>query len=151
MSLRARSILTVTAVAALGQLGFASQSRAWDEPTRAIAANSNDPGITTARGANLIYLNADPARRVGKLLVFLPSGGATNLPTEFKEIGTESGRLGYHPILLAYRNEAPIAAPPPAGCGNTVEASPTFPNPPRVGASSSTAAASSRCPCGRRS
>ena len=110
-----------------GPLGLAGGAQAWDEPTRAIAANINDPGITTARGANLIYLNADPARRVGKLLVFLPSGGATNLPTEFKELGTESARLGYHTILLAYRNEAPIAAPPPAGCGNTVEASPTFP------------------------
>ncbi|HEY6891542.1 MAG TPA: hypothetical protein VI300_27295 [Solirubrobacter sp.] len=91
-------------------------------PTHTVAANVNDPGINPSRGSNLIWLNADPARRVGKLLVFLPSGGLTNLPPDWTELGTEMGRLGYHTIVLAYRNEAPIAALPPAGCGTGVEA-----------------------------
>ena len=56
-----------------------------------------------------------------KLAVFLPTGGPTNLPSEFKALGTEMGRLGYHTVFLAYRNEVPIAASPTApspGCGN---------------------------------
>ncbi|MDA0163248.1 hypothetical protein OM076_23440 [Solirubrobacter ginsenosidimutans] len=92
-------------------------------PTHTVAANVNDPGIATSRGSNLIWLSADPARRVGKLLVFLPGGGATNVPTDWTEFGSEMARLGYHTIVLAYRNEAPIAALPPAGCGTGVEAS----------------------------
>ena len=52
--------------------------------------------------------------------MFLPTGGPTNLPSEFTELGSVAGRLGYHTIILAYRNEAPIAALPtadPPGCG----------------------------------
>ncbi len=119
----------IAAVAALLALGLAADARA-DEPTFTVPANANDPGISTARGENLIWL-ADEDRRVGKLLVFLPTGGATNLPTEFKHLGTEMGRLGYHTIILAYRNEAPIAALPTApvpGCGTDEDpslASPT--------------------------
>jgi hypothetical protein len=60
--------------------------------------------------------------------VFLPSGGATNLPTEFTWVGTEGARLGYHTIVLAYRNEVGINAAPPLGCGNNVEASGAPPN-----------------------
>jgi HYR domain-containing protein len=117
-----RSILAVGAVVMLGlaQLGLAAGARA-DEPTYAIPANVNDPGISTARGANLIWLAAEPTRRVGKLLVFLPTGGAANLPTEFKELGTEGARLGYHTIILAYRNELPVTAAPPAGCGPSAD------------------------------
>ena len=48
--------------------------------------------------------------------MFLPYGGVEQLPTEFEEVGSEAGRLGYHTIVLAYKNEVPIAAP--AGCGN---------------------------------
>jgi hypothetical protein len=105
-------------VLVVSSLGFAAGARA-DGPTRSIPANINDPEITTERGENLVWLPA-PERRVGKLLVFLPTGGATNLPTEFLHLGTEMGRLGYHTIVLAYRNEAPIAALPTApvpGCG----------------------------------
>ena len=118
--------LMVLAVALLGC--FAPSARA-DEPTRTIPANVNDPGISTARGENLVWLPA-PERRVGKLVVFLPTGGATNFPTEFKHLGTEMGRLGYHTIILAYRNEAPIAALPTApvpGCGTDEIASPSAP------------------------
>jgi len=49
--------------------------------------------------------------------VFLPTGGPTNIPTEFTEFGTVAERLGYHTTILAYRNEAPTATLPPAGCG----------------------------------
>ena len=57
--------------------------------------------------------------------MFLPTGGLTNLPSEFTELGTVAGRLGYHTIILAYRNEAPIAALPtanPPGCGTAERA-----------------------------
>src|SRR4051794_15593506 len=106
-----RSVLTAASVALLVST---ADARAEVAPTHTIAANVNDPGIATSRGANLIWLNSDPARRGGgKLLVFLPSGGATNVPTDWTELGTEMGTLGYHTIVLAYRNEAPIAALPP--------------------------------------
>jgi hypothetical protein len=117
--MRSRSILTVAAVALLG-LGFAAQARA-DEPQHTIVPNVNDPAIVDTnptRGDNLAWL---PTRPVGKLLVFLPSGGALNLPSEFKSVGTEGARLGYHTIVLAYRNEVGINAAPPLGCGATVE------------------------------
>lgn len=113
-----RRLLTVVAVALLG-LGITANARA-AEPTYSIDANVNDPGISTARGQNLVWLATRP---VGKLLVFLPSGGATNLPTEFTSVGTEGARLGYHTIVLAYRNEVGINAAPPLGCGTGVEAS----------------------------
>ena len=51
-----------------------------------------------------------------------------NIPTEFEELGSEAGRLGYHTIVLAYRNEAPIAAAPPVGCGNGVDPPAAPPN-----------------------
>ena len=43
-------------------------------------------------------------------------------------MGSEGGRLGYHTIVLAYRNEAPIAALPPAGCGTGVDPPDSPPN-----------------------
>jgi hypothetical protein len=121
-----RSILKVAAVALLG-LGFAADgAHAADLPTYTIAPALTDAAIvdtTPTRGNNLVWL-APPARRVGKLLVFLPTGGPTNVPTEFTELGTVAARLGYHTVILAYRNEAPIAALPtanPPGCGNSVD------------------------------
>jgi hypothetical protein len=123
-----RSIRTVVAVALFGLASFVLAANAGaDEPTRGVDANVNDAGISTARGQNLVWLPG-PARPVGKLLVFLPSGGASNLPTEFKWVGTEGARLGYHTIVLAYRNEVGINAAPPLGCGNNVEASGAPPN-----------------------
>jgi hypothetical protein len=117
MSIQLRS-LAALAVAAVG-LGLAPSARAAEPEAReAIPANINDAGISTTRGANLVWLSPDPARRVGKLLVFLPSGGAMNLPTEFEWVGNEGARLGYHTIVLAYRNEVGIAANPPLGCGS---------------------------------
>jgi hypothetical protein len=115
-----RRTLAVVAVAllGLGLVGLGANARAADPAARdTIAANVNDPGILTTRGPNLVYM-PDSARRVGKLLVFLPSGGAVNFPTEFEWVGDEGARLGYHTIVLAYRNEVGIAAAPPAGCGN---------------------------------
>src|SRR3954447_4828964 len=124
---RARNRAAVALVSGLACLGYAPSAGA-DEPRYSIAANVNDPAITTVRGPNLVWLAADPARRVGKLLVFLPSGGANNFPTEFKWVGTEGGRLGYHTIVLAYRNEVGINAAPPAGCGPDIDPPATPPN-----------------------
>jgi hypothetical protein len=113
-----RRNLTAVAAAVLA-LGFPTGARAAaNTESYSVAANVNDAAISTARGANLIWL---PARPVGKLLVFLPSGGTNNLPTEFKWVGAEGARLGYHTIVLAYRNEVGIAAAPPLGCGNAAE------------------------------
>src|SRR5262245_18769262 len=96
-----RRMVPVVGLLGLACCALAQNARA-DEPKYTIAANVNDPAIVTTRGPNLVWLANDPARRVGKLLVFLPSGGANNFPTEFKWVGTEGGRLGYHTIVLAY-------------------------------------------------
>src|SRR4051794_23376605 len=110
-----RSLLVAGLLALLG-LGFAAGARA-DEPNYTIVPSVTDPAIVDTnptRGNNIVYL---PARPVGKLLVFLPSGGANNLPTEFKQVATQGALLGYDTIVLAYRNEVGINAAPPAGCG----------------------------------
>ncbi|MDA0170083.1 thrombospondin type 3 repeat-containing protein [Solirubrobacter taibaiensis] len=120
----------VVAAAGLAPLGFTADARAADPATHTIAPSVADPATTDTsptRGNNLVWLAA-PERRVGKLLVFLPLGGMLNIPTEFEEFGSEAGRLGYHTIVLAYRNEAPVAMAPPVGCGNGVEASTAPPN-----------------------
>src|SRR3954451_1576132 len=124
---RRRSRAVVAVMFGLACFGFGSNALA-DEPRYSIAANVNDAAIVTTRGPNLVWLANDPARRVGRLLVFLPSGGANNLPTEFKWVGTEGGRLGYHTIVLAYRNEVGINAAPPVGCGPDVDPPATPPN-----------------------
>ena len=104
---------------ALLALAAAAPARA-DEPLFQVVPTATDPAILDTpsptpgtRGNHLVWL-APADRRVGKLAVFLPTGGATNLPSEFKALGTEMGRLGYHTMFLAYRNEAPIAASPTA-------------------------------------
>src|SRR3954454_1658808 len=102
-----RTTLRVVGVALFGLVGLMDDARAADVPTHVIAANVNDAGIDPARGSNHIWLAADPARRVGKLLVFMSGGGITNLPQDWQEMGSEGARLGYHTIVLAYRNEAP--------------------------------------------
>src|SRR3954452_15693564 len=122
-----RRLLTVMGVLlGLTMFGASPSARGADEATHTIAPSATDPAITDppppspSRGDNLVWL-APEDRRIGKLLVFLPTGGLTNLPSEFTELGTVAGRLGYHTIILAYRNEAPIAAAPtanPPGCGN---------------------------------
>jgi hypothetical protein len=86
-----------------------------------VAANVNDAGIDASRGSHHVFVAGDPARRVGKLLVVMAGGGATNLPPDWSELGSEGARLGYHTIVRAYKNEVPIAAAPPAGCGNSVD------------------------------
>ena len=131
-----RRFSTLVGVALLGlaQLGLAAGARAQTvppatptpTPTHDLAPNINDPAIvdTTpqSRGNNFIWLDPNPDRRVGRLLVFLPTGGPTNIPSEFRMLGREAASLGYHAIFLAYRNEAPVAAAPPAGCGPFEEA-----------------------------
>src|SRR3954452_19344400 len=125
-----RSTRTAVAVAvvALAQLGLVATARAdGNDETYSLQANVNDAAILTTRGPNLVWLPPE-ARRVAKLLVFLPSGGANNFPTEFKWVGTEGGRLGYHTIVLAYRNEVGINAAPPAGWGPEIAPPATPPN-----------------------
>jgi hypothetical protein len=81
MALRSSMLLVV--VVALAQLGLAASAGAYDEPNYSIAPNVNDAGIVDTvptRGQNLVWLPR-PERRVDKLLVFLPTGGLTNLPT----------------------------------------------------------------------
>jgi hypothetical protein len=87
-----------------------------EPPAHSILPEVTDPAISTGRGNHLVWLPADPNRRNQKLLVFMAGGGLTNFPQDWREIGTEGARLGYHTIVLAYRNEAPIAAP--TACGN---------------------------------
>jgi hypothetical protein len=122
-----RRLLTLVGVVVLGlaSVGFAADARAADP--RTINPTDTDPAILDTvprpRNNHLVWL-APEARRVGKLLVFLPSGGLPNVPSQFSELGAVAGRLGYHTILLAYRNEAPIAALPTAnspGCGTGIE------------------------------
>jgi hypothetical protein len=117
-----RSLVPLVAVS--GLLGLSADARA-AEPTHVIAPNVNDAGIDPSRGSHQVFVAGDPARRVGKLLVIMAGGGANNLPPEWSELGTEGARLGYHAIVLAYKNEVPIAAAPPAGCGNSVEPPPS--------------------------
>src|SRR3954453_21526094 len=125
MTLRSSRIAVVSLV---GLGGLAAGARAADVPTHVVAANVNDAGIDPSRGSNYVWLAADPARRVGKLLVFLSGGGVTNLPQDWTEMGSEGGRLGYHTIALEYRNEAPIQTLPPDGCGTSVDPPPSPPN-----------------------
>jgi hypothetical protein len=126
-----RSILTALAVALVG-LGFAASARAADTPTLVIDPHATDAAIldtVPTRGNHLVWL-PPASRRVGKLLVFLPTGGPTNVPTEFTELATVAARLGYHTLILAYRNEAPIAAATtanPPGCGSAIDPSPSSP------------------------
>jgi hypothetical protein len=126
-----RSILTALAVALVG-LGFAATARAADTPTFVIDPHDTDAAIldtVPSRGNHLGWVPL-ANRRVGKLLVFLPTGGQTNIPTEFTELATVGARLGYHTLILAYRNEAPIIALPtanPPGCGDVEVPSQTSP------------------------
>src|SRR3954454_8013234 len=122
-----RSIQAMVAVALLVP-AFTADARAADVPTHVVAANVNDAAIDPSRGSNHVWLAADPVRRVGKLLVFMSGGGLTNLPEDWTEMGSEGGRLGYHTIVLAYRNEAPIQTLPPDGCGTSVDPPPSPPN-----------------------
>ena len=57
--------------------------------------------------------------------MFLPFGGAANFPSNFLEFGSEAGRLGYHTIGLAYKNEVPISNV--NACGNEELPLPTSP------------------------
>jgi Thrombospondin type 3 repeat len=111
----------LAAAVALSSLGLlAVPADATDaEPLLAydIAPNVTDPAIDPARGNHFGWLPRDPARRNEKLLVFMPGGGANNYPQEWAKLGEEGARIGYHTVVLAYRNEAPIAAT--SACGST--------------------------------
>src|ERR1700754_901318 len=85
---------------ALLALGCTATAHAVDTPTHVVAANVTDAGIDPSRGSHHVWLSPTPARRVGKLLVSVGGGGATNLPQDWSEIGSEAGRLGDHAIVL---------------------------------------------------
>ena len=122
-----RSILTVVAVAAArARVGSRSPPTPAPPtvPTHAIAANVNDPGIRPDAAAPQPRSGSRPTRRggSGSCSCSCRTGARPTSRRTSSEIGSEAGRLGYHTIVLAYRNEAPIAAPPPVGCGNSVDA-----------------------------
>ncbi len=122
-----RRLLALVAVAAAAPLGIAANARAADVPAHTVPPGATDPQIldtAVTRGPHLVYLAPEERRRVGKLLVFLPYGGPDQRTTEYEEVGSEAGRLGYHTIVLAYRNDVPIANP--MACG-MLEAAPALP------------------------
>src|SRR3954471_7087003 len=109
----------------------AADARAADPPRYTIDPHDTDAAITDTasptpgtRGKHLVWLAPEKAGQVNKLLLFLPSGGNNNTPDDFASVGAEGGRLGYHTIDLAYKNEIPIANA--AACG-PAEAPPASP------------------------
>jgi len=85
-----RSLIVGVAVALL-VVAAAAPTRA-DEPLFQVVPTATDPAILDTpsptpgtRGNHLVWL-APADRRVGKLAVFLPTGGPTNLPSEFKAL-----------------------------------------------------------------
>jgi hypothetical protein len=117
-----RTTLTAVALALLG-LGFLA--RADDAAAqellapRVIAANATDPAIdfVPAGAEHFVWLAADPDRRIQKLLVFMPGSG-NNMPRDWQLLGAEAARLGYHTIMLAYRNDSPLAQRCPGELAN---------------------------------
>src|SRR3954453_8965184 len=109
----------------------AADARAADPPRYTIDPHDTDAAITDTasptpgtRGKHLVWLAPEKAGQVNKLLLFLPSGGNNNTPDDFVSVGAEGGRLGYHTIVLAYKNEIPIANPPPCGRAGAPPVSP---------------------------
>jgi hypothetical protein len=129
MRLRPWTLALVAAALLVLGLGRVAPAAARDvpQPTHAIDANVNDPAIESTRGQNFVWLGP-ASHRVGRLLLFMPSGGATNLPQDWREMGSVAAGLGYNVIVLAYKNEAPVAALPPAGCGPDPEPPASPPN-----------------------
>jgi hypothetical protein len=107
--IRRTLMLAAAALLGVGFFGGANDASAQDE-TRAIPAAATDPAIDFAlvNGEHIVWPAPVPERRIQKLFVFLPGAG-NNLPRDWKLLGAEAARLGYHTILLAYRNDAPLA------------------------------------------
>lgn len=121
------SIRALAAVAVVGLGFFGSVQAASAEelfPPREIAANVTDPTIdfVPAGAEHFVWLSADPDRRIQKLFVFLPGAG-NNRPRDWQLLGAEAARLGYHTIVLAYRNDLPLAQRCPGEFSD-----PAFPN-----------------------
>ena len=122
-----RTAVVAAAVALLGLGLLGTTTEASTTPaviSRDVAANANDPGIDASRGPHAIWLAADPHRRMGRLLVFMAGGGATNFPQDWKKLGAEAALLGYHTIVLAYKNELPLTNAAACGPGEEPPASP---------------------------
>src|SRR5690242_20457523 len=62
-----------------------------------------------------------------KLLVFLPgqTNATPNTPAQFKYVGREAARLGYHVVVLAYPNTVGVAVGPGAGAASACK-SPSY-------------------------
>src|SRR4051794_16160289 len=103
MFLRPRTVVlaavALTGVACFGRVAPAS---AYVTPvaTHIVPANVNDPAIDASRGDNYVWLGP-ASHRVGRLMVFMPSGGLTNIPSDWREMGSVAAGLGYHVIVLA--------------------------------------------------
>ncbi len=106
---RAVVALATAAVIGVGFLGRAQDAGA-EEPLREIAAAATDPAIDFAlpAGEHIVWPAPEPGRRIQKLFVFMPGAG-NNLPRDWRLLGAEAARLGYHTIVLAYKNDAPLA------------------------------------------
>src|SRR3954452_13497628 len=95
-SRRTGTAIAVAAAFGAGPLGLAASAPAADTPTHVVAADVNDAGIDASRGSNHVWLAPDPARRVGKLLVFMSGGGGTKLPPDWHQVGRGGGPPGCH-------------------------------------------------------
>jgi hypothetical protein len=104
-------------VAAAALLGVGFFGRAADASAQEllltkheVAANLTDPAIdfVPAGAEHFVWLAADPEPRIQKLFVFLPGAG-NNRPRDWQLLGAEAARLGYYTIVLAYKNDVPLA------------------------------------------
>src|SRR4051794_41717060 len=108
---RMRRVVAVTLLG-LAPLGFTAEAGAADVPTHVIAANVNDAGIDPNRGSNHVWLAADPARRVGKLLVFMSGGGPEKPPQDWGGGGGGGGGPRPPPHFLPHPHQGPHPTPP---------------------------------------
>ena len=106
-------------------LGGASSAQAADPATYAIDANINDSGDRRRTRAEPGLARAREPNASGSCSCSSRSAAPPTCPTEFESIGSEAGRLGYHTIVLAYKNEVPVANA--AACGNEEAPLPTAP------------------------
>jgi len=122
-----RSILpTVTAAALLGFGAYASpgaviaqvlpqetQGQSTSLTLHIVQPNDTDPGNIPAGPQHYVWLAkgdpSDPKRDSSnpRLLVFMPGAGGAggNPPSEWQLIGSAAARLGYHAIVLAYKQD----------------------------------------------
>src|SRR4051794_41977839 len=118
MRLRPWTFALVAAALLVLGLGRVAPAAARDvpQPTHAIDANVNDPAIESTRGQNFVWLGP-ASHRVGRLLLFMPSGGATNLPQDWRGEGSVAPGPRLNLVGPPHQKEGPAPAPPPPGRG----------------------------------